>query len=179
MGRKKARTSVSTPYTAIQQSGSSSKLSRSTPFQDRHLLEFGLKISERNPESEVVFAVARRFCISFGRDEKVGSKRKQTANTKYFKLPFRPEQYRSHLTGQHLNRWEHYLKLSTDAQNVYFDELQSFRSSIHSFVNENQAPVVTCIDRDIVDKIVGQILLDDDDEDSAWTRAKRSNLDLS
>ncbi|KAF4029711.1 hypothetical protein GN244_ATG18548 [Phytophthora infestans] len=82
MGRKKAGTNVSTAYTAIQQSGSSSKLSRSTPFQDRHLLGLGLTIFERNPQSGVVLAVACWFCISLGREANVGSKRKQTANTK-------------------------------------------------------------------------------------------------
>ncbi|KAI9912954.1 hypothetical protein PsorP6_005505 [Peronosclerospora sorghi] len=69
-------------------------------FQPHHELEYGLSISNRHPKTEEVEGV------TFGREEKDGDLRNRTANSKYFKAPFRTENYLSHLTGNHPQRWQ-------------------------------------------------------------------------
>ncbi|KAI9895143.1 hypothetical protein PsorP6_019568 [Peronosclerospora sorghi] len=73
-------------------------------FQHHHELEYVLSISNRHPKTKEVEGVVCRFCQTFGREEKDGALRKRTANSKYFKAPFRTDNYSSHLKGQHPQR---------------------------------------------------------------------------
>jgi hypothetical protein len=63
-------------------------MKRSTSFQEKHAVQYGLEISTRDPEKKAVTAVMCRFCRFFGREAKVGQKRKPTSVTKSFKVPF-------------------------------------------------------------------------------------------
>jgi hypothetical protein len=81
---------------------------RSTPFQEKHALQYGLEISTRDPETKAVTSVMCQFCRFFGREEKEGQKRKPTSVTKSFKVPFRPALYIQHLEGQHSSKWAEY-----------------------------------------------------------------------
>jgi hypothetical protein len=59
--------------------------SRTTPFQQKHLLEFGLKITQSEHNSVVTYVVYL-FCKRLGRSgttEDDGRKRNRTSNTKY------------------------------------------------------------------------------------------------
>jgi hypothetical protein len=94
--------------------------SRKTPFQIKHELEFGLKVSQRDPGTKLVLSVRCQFCVHFGKEEKVGSKRKAAQTTKEFGPPFRQENYRSHLNSQHPIRWAEYCKLPNDGDRVAF-----------------------------------------------------------
>jgi hypothetical protein len=60
---------------------------------DAHLLQFGLRIVERSPNTAEVVSVCCNFCLNFGREEKVGAKRKATKKVTYFKKPFRTDVY--------------------------------------------------------------------------------------
>ena len=53
-------------------------------FQNAHKLQFGLKVTGKNPYTKEVLSCACRFCFTFGREEKVGAKRKPTERVKYF-----------------------------------------------------------------------------------------------
>ena len=66
--------------------------SRNTPFQDKHLVEFTLKVTPRDAKTGKVFAVRCQFCSFFGREELLGQKRQreQTKNDKIWES-FRKE----------------------------------------------------------------------------------------
>ncbi|KAH9270730.1 hypothetical protein BASA83_007090 [Batrachochytrium salamandrivorans] len=73
-----------------------SKSKKSLKFQTSHEEKFGLKITARDPESGLVSSCVCRFCLMFGREEKVGAKRKATSRVKYFDC-FRTDNYIQHL----------------------------------------------------------------------------------
>jgi hypothetical protein len=84
-------------------------MSPHTPFQTKHELEFGLKII-RCSSLGVVETVQCQFCVHNGRETRVGLgvKSKHTNNLQIHTLPFRPKQYRQHLTSQHTDDWANY-----------------------------------------------------------------------
>jgi hypothetical protein len=73
---------------------------KSTPFQMKHALEFGLEVVSKDAKGDVT--VQCLFCVHEGWDNvEVGSnssrKRKGTLTIKYFTKPFAPFNYHSHL----------------------------------------------------------------------------------
>ena len=70
-------------------------MSRHTPFQTKHELEFGLKIVKCS-SLRVVETVQCQLFVHNGRETRVGpgAKRKRTNNIKVYTLPFQPKQYR-------------------------------------------------------------------------------------
>jgi hypothetical protein len=88
-------------------------MSRKTPFQLPHALEFGLLISGRDTKS-LVTSMMCRFCACFKRAEQPGAKCQRTENTKYYSTPFRKENYEKHNSNQHLVEWEKYKKASKE-----------------------------------------------------------------
>ena len=59
--------------------------SRQTPYQPSHAFDFGLKVVERDPNTKEVVSCHCEFCVYYGREAKVGSKRRNTTNIQYFK----------------------------------------------------------------------------------------------
>ncbi len=81
---------------------------RNTPFQEAHVVEYGLKIVDRHATKKHVAGVQCRMCIVFGKEETdmrqaAGLKRKTPVPTNNVKgwtgPPFRPELYQSHMAG--------------------------------------------------------------------------------
>jgi hypothetical protein len=87
-------------------SGDSNK--RKASFNSAHVLEFGLHISENDPDNSLDKAVACRFCSKFRKDSVGERKRKPSTNIKYFTSPFRVDHYKSHLATVHPIRWKEY-----------------------------------------------------------------------
>jgi hypothetical protein len=81
---------------------------RNTSFNSAHVLEFGLRISERDPDNSLVKAVACSFCSKFGKDSVGESMRKPSTNIKYFTSSLRVDHYKSHLATAHPIRWKQY-----------------------------------------------------------------------
>ncbi|KAG6616930.1 ABC transporter C family member 5 [Phytophthora cinnamomi] len=106
------------------------------------------------------------------REEKVGAKRKKTTNIKYFRRPFRPEHYRKHHYNQHPNKWKQYQLLTEAECKTLFDDRSLHRSSMHLYLNENQAPLVIEVDRAIVEGIIDSFLVGDDVDDISWDRIR-------
>ena len=79
-------------------------MSRQTPFHTKHELEFGLKIVKCS-SLHVVESTQCQLCIHNGRETRArpGVKRQRINNMKIYTLLFRPEQYRQHLTSQHID----------------------------------------------------------------------------
>lgn len=148
---------------------SSSK--RTTPFNVRHCDEYGLKVTQRDAASSLVVSVACRFCITFGREQKVGSKRRATTNVQHFTKPFRVDMYKKHMENQHPSRWTDFKSRSKEEKKVYFDEENPtpHANTIRSHFAQNQAPLIRFVDREIVDVIVGEMLFQPEDNNNDIT----------
>ncbi|CAM6014689.1 unnamed protein product [Sphagnum balticum] len=96
---------------------------RDTPFQAHHVAEFGMRICERVVgNSTTVVTTACRFCKVFGKEEsEVGMKCGRLEHVKYFKAPFRKENYSSHHTRMHSTQWVEYRELEASAKKSFFD----------------------------------------------------------
>ena len=91
----------------------SKRASRSTPYKSQHGLKYGVKVCQYSTDSpNEVLAAECQFCVYYGREVKVGLKRKQTGNVKYFKHPFRADNYLQHLNNQHCEKWKEYQTLN-------------------------------------------------------------------
>ena len=92
---------------------------RTTPYNKRHLVEYGIRPAEVGPDNKVISA-ACSFCICFGREKKPGTKRTPTKRIKHFRVPFRSDSYAQHLSLQHPIRWKEYDNLSVAKKLAYF-----------------------------------------------------------
>jgi hypothetical protein len=80
-------------------------MSRKTPFQLPHALEFGLLITGHDTKSLVTLVMCR-FCACFKHVKQLRAKCQRTENTKYYSAIFRKENYEKHNNDQHLVEWE-------------------------------------------------------------------------
>ena len=74
-----------------------------------------------------------RFCIHFGREVKPGSKRARTTNVKYFKHPFRADNYTQHMRTAHPEHWKAYEESSKEEKKTFFDEVVPIKKTLHAF----------------------------------------------
>ena len=52
---------------------------RTPVFKEAHLMAYGITVCERDASMKTVVSVSCKFCLYFGRDMKIGAKRKATA----------------------------------------------------------------------------------------------------
>jgi hypothetical protein len=134
---------------------------RDTPFQAHHVAEFGLRICERAVGNSIaVVTTACRFCEVFRKEEsKVGMKRGRSERVKYFKAPFRKENYSSHHTQMHSTQWAEYRELEASAKKSFFDigTISNSQTTMHAFAAPRTSQVSVLIDKDIVDVIMDEI----------------------
>ena len=143
-------------------------------FQLKHQIEYILSISKRDKDSAIISTVECRFCITFGREEGSGSKRKETTNTKFFDYPFYPHQYKTHLNTQHAESWSAYQKLANAEKQNYFS-VTPFAATLQSHYVSDCGELSFRIDKAIVDIIIGEmLLLEDHDDDAPITFNTRS-----
>jgi hypothetical protein len=140
-------------------------MSRQTPFQTKHELEFGLKIVKCS-SLRVVETVQCQFCVHNGRETRVGPgvKRKCTNNMKIYTLPFQSEQYRQHLTSQHTDNWANYHLLDLKSKRKYFDDKEV--RGIHKFVDNAKDNLKFVIHRsNIVNSLIGELFFNPEQEE--------------
>ena len=104
----------------------------STPFLPRHSHEYAIRVTQRSAENEsVVVAAECLFCVYFGRESKVGAKRKKTGNIKYFSKPFRADNYRQYHVTQHPQMWEQYQEANDEEKKRFFEENRPVKEALH------------------------------------------------
>ena len=137
-----------------------------------------MKICERDAATKEVVLVSFLFCIHFGREEKIGSKRNRTTNVKYFKRPFRVDVYPRHLVSQHPGCWEEYSELSGSEKAGFFDDNAPVVhcNTIKSHFGGLQAPVQLFVDKGIVDVIIGDMLFQEDDANEDITKERALSI---
>src|SRR5436309_4502792 len=154
-------------HTSIQVVAKST--TRTTHFQNQHLLEFGLKVNEIDVATVLVNSVRCQFCVYYGREQqleqKVGTKRQrqQATTVKYWNSPFRTELYRKHHLSQHPVQWTAYQLLSQDAKVTYFSNKLQVKETLHSHFGWKNTHLVFNINASIVNKIIGDMFFHPDD----------------
>ena len=95
----------------------------SVRFQHKHLLDFALKVTQRDLTTALVCSVRCQFCAYSGREQIPGQKRQrqQTMTVKHWVSPFRTELYKKHHESQHFTQWREYQVLSHDEKVVHFN----------------------------------------------------------
>ena len=97
---------------------------RVQPFHMAHEAEFGVMVTYQDASTSAVMSVVCQFFVAFGREERVGLKRKSIATNKYFKAPFRPVLYCHHHESQHPSMWFSYSEASDAAKATFFEVVQ-------------------------------------------------------
>lgn len=139
---------------------------RTTPFQLKHALMFGLKVTRR-AEDKTVVSVQCQFCARYGREEasEPGRRRKRTTNIKEWQPPFRKESYERHMKTQHPEAWEIYRNLSDEEKCAYFAPTQT---SIAPFVRVDGESIEFQVRQTIVENIIADLYFrpsEEEDED--------------
>ncbi|KAH6573087.1 hypothetical protein BASA62_003121 [Batrachochytrium salamandrivorans] len=129
---------------------------------------YGLKITARDKSTGEVSSCACRFCIVFGRKDKVGAKRKATERTKYFDH-FRTDNYMQHLVQQHPKKWSEYEVLkSAEEKEAFFHAVDvPFVSTLAAHF-EREGMLRFLINKSIVEVIIGNLMFHPDDVDDAY-----------
>lgn len=94
--------------------------SRTLKYLPGHELRFAIAPVSRNSATGNVDEAVCLFCKYFGREQRVGKKRKCASTVKYFRDSFRPDQYTQHHQLQHPTQWQLYKDLSDDEKLAFF-----------------------------------------------------------
>jgi hypothetical protein len=76
--------------------------------------QYGLKVTSHDPKIAKVFGLQCHFCIAFGREEKVGSKRKPTTTVQGWSTPFHYDNIENHMRTQHPTQWTQYAAIKSN-----------------------------------------------------------------
>jgi hypothetical protein len=135
-------------------------------------VHYGLKVAHHDPKSLKVTGLQCCFCIAFGREEKVGSKRKAATTVQGWNHPFRYDNIENHLRNQHSGQWALYQALESSSKRASFfnDILVVFKNSIKTHFPFSslgvEGQIVYNIEKDIVDTIVGDMMFNLEDQDN-------------
>ncbi len=150
--------------------------SRSSTYVKANDARYGLKVASCDPKTSKVLKC--HFCIAFGQEDKVGSKRKPTTIVQGWLTPFRYNNIENHMRTQHPTQWAQYatIKSDNDRHQFFVDVPIAFKNSIKVHFPSSslgaECQIVFNINRNIVDTIFGDMLFDlvenfdnDDDDD--------------
>jgi hypothetical protein len=143
---------------------------RSSEYVKANDDRFGLRVSSKAPNCNKVNSLQCRFCIAFGREEKVGAKRKLSTDVQGWIHPFRHDNIENHVSGQHPAKWAEYKLLdSFDDRKAFFDDIPvSFKNSIKAHFPSSslgaEREMVFDIKKDIVDVIVRDMMFEPSDD---------------
>ncbi len=146
---------------------------RSSGYVKDNDVRYGLKVAHRDPKSSKVIGLQCRFCIAFGREEKVGSKRKAATTVQGWSHPFRYDNIENHLCNQHFGQWAVYQALESSSERTSFfnDVPVVFKNSIKahfpSLFLRAERQIVYDIEKDILDTIVGDMMFNPEDQDDS------------
>ena len=89
-------------------SKSTSASARSCSYISENDLKLGVSVASRKLHTGVVNGLRCRFCLAFGREEKVGAKRKSATLGQSWAAPFRYDNIETHMKFQHASKWSEY-----------------------------------------------------------------------
>jgi hypothetical protein len=149
---------------------SSNRASKYVKDNDVYL---GLRVSTRAVNGgPQVTGLQCRFCIAFGREEKVGAKRHASIVVQGWMRPFCYDNIESHVSGQHPTKWAEYKWFdSIVGCQAFFDDVPvAFINSIKAHFSSSslgvKRQIIFDIEKDIVDVIVRGMMFDPTDINS-------------
>ena len=152
---------IATPWStsAATMPGQRPASTRSRPFQKDYELKYGVKPIGKDLGTHAVISARCQPCVYFGKEEQVGSKRQrqQTKNIKTWTAPFRPELFVNHHCGQHPEKWEQYVSLSSHEKKAFFEKKTLFVNTIHAYLGPPEKEIRFKIRRAIVNIIIGEM----------------------
>ena len=94
-------------------------------------------------------------------------KRSRSDRVKYFKAPFRKENFSSHNNCMHSAKWNEYCELDSGTNNLFFDigGSSGSQATMHVFTGPHTLPLRALIDKDIVNIIIGDMMFHPEDMD--------------
>ena len=101
-----------------------------------HLTTYGLEIAERDKKTKKVTKIKCRFCIFFGREGKIGSKRKQSKQIKTF-TKYKPFLFRQHIARCHPLKFEEYRVLELQDKLTFFNERLEFKATLTGHLDKS------------------------------------------
>ncbi|CAK9869333.1 unnamed protein product [Sphagnum jensenii] len=146
---------------------------RSSGYVKDNDVRYGLKVVHHDPKSSKVIRLQCHFCIAFGREEKVGSKRKAVTTVQGWSHPFHYDNIENHLRNQHSGQWAVYQVLESSSERTSFfnDVSVVFKNSIKAHFSTSslgvERQIVYDIEKDIVDTIVGDMMFNPKDQDDS------------
>jgi hypothetical protein len=153
---------------------------RSTPFQPTHCVTYRIEITGYDMK-EAVTCVQCLFCAHEGRiirseEDDRARKRARTDKIKLFSTPYRPENFRKHMEGQHAGQWTHYHTLSRYLQKEYFNEKVK-AANIFKFAHTDSDTLEITIAKNIVDELIENLYLhpEDDADDGDGAPMSKAN----
>ncbi|KAI9905759.1 hypothetical protein PsorP6_014362 [Peronosclerospora sorghi] len=142
-----------------------------TLFQRGDEAQFGLVVTERDEATSAVRAATSQLRLKFGREAKPRAKRNRTSHAQSFRAPFRADVYTRHHENTHPERWAEFQQLSTAEKSNYFDNASNHASTLLAYFDSHGSLTLT-FNRDIIEKVNGDLLFDVDDESIHLTRAR-------
>lgn len=90
----------------------------------------------------------------------MGRKRSLLERAKYFKAPFRKENYSSHHKRMHRAKWIEYCGLDAQAKKSFFEigHRSGSQATIDAFTGTRSLFLRTLIDKDIIDFVIGDMM---------------------
>ena len=137
----------------------------SVRLQHKHLLDFALKVTQRDLTTALVCSVRCQFCAYSGREQIPGQKRQrqQTMTVKHWVSPFRTELYKKHHESQHFTQWQEYQVLSHDEKVAHFTGKLQFKETLHSHFGQKNTHLLFKFDASLVEIIIGDLFFHPDD----------------
>jgi hypothetical protein len=117
--------------------------SRSLVYVKANDARYGLKVASRDPKTSKVLGLQCHFYITFGWEEKVGSKRKPTTTVQGWSTPFRYDNIENHMRTQHPTQWAQYVAIKSDNERdqIFTDVLVAFKNSIKAHFSSSSLGV--------------------------------------
>jgi len=140
---------------------------RASEYVKDNDVRLGLRVSTRAANGgPQVTRLQCRFYIAFGRKEKVGAKRQASTVVQGWMRPFRYDNIKSHVSGQHPTKWAEFKQLDSivDRQAFFDDVPIAFKNYIKAYFPSSslgaERQIVFNIEKDIVDVIIRGMMFD-------------------
>jgi hypothetical protein len=157
---------------------------RSCSYVKDNDIKLGLSVASRKVNTGVVNGLRCRFCLAFGREERIGAKRKAATLGQSWTAPFRYDNIETHVRNQHASKWAEYEQAKKtwdfltpssarmEQCDLFFvkknddGKSPSIKAHFHGVVSPSlpssiatahEKPMVLVIDKDIIDVIIGDM----------------------
>ena len=151
-------------------------------FQAKYALEYGVILISKKENDVISEFVRCQFCFMYGKEHGKSAektyKRKPAKTVHYFFPPYRPQNFRKHNENCHESRWSEYEGLSESEKKSYFFAEVPYANTIQAHFILNSKSVILSIDKNVVEILIGDMLLDYGEDDDEVANANERSMSL-